>query len=107
MVDKNDRKTTCIITIVSPTGEPVPGNIGNQNAQVFIINTNEIIIIAAGFGRRLVIGKETEPGNIGKLVAKQALLNRSDNILFAFDEGVRTHQLIIKFFGSQHRLHTR
>ena len=70
MVDKNDHKTTCIIAIVTPTGQPVPGNIGNQNAQVFIINTNEIIIIAAGFGRGLVMGKETEPGNIWKLMSK-------------------------------------
>jgi hypothetical protein len=37
---------------------------------VFIINTNEIIIIAAGFGRGLVMGKETEPGNIWKLMPK-------------------------------------
>ena len=79
-------------------------NIGHQHPEMVLIDLNEIKIIATGFGRGLVVGKEIESGNLGEFLANQALLDPGDGIPLPVNDVVSLHQLVIEFFGAQYSL---
>ena len=66
-----------------------------QHSKMIITYFYEIVIVAAGLGRGLIVGKEIEAGSFRQLLADQTLLDLCDAVSLFINDGISFHQLVV------------